>query len=172
MALLLAVDPSINTLGWAIFDIPAKHLYASGTLKTDKAARQKSLQERIANTIRELKEIIEADLPDIESVVIEEPQQWGAYKSVASQHAGSLMGLYLTVGTLFGVFYELDKEVSLVKVSQWKGNLPKHLTIKRVNQRFDTQLTMADNNEADAIGIGAFWLDHLKRDDLGLIKGD
>jgi len=46
--------------------------------------------------------------------------------------------------------------VMLVPVNKWMGNRPKHVTKKRVEKHWN--LTRADHNETDALGIGDWFV--------------
>jgi len=156
MNTLLSIDPSIRSLGFAVFI--NDELTASGTVKR-KLVRGESLENRIQAIIEGLEEELrKKKIPSIrlDAVVIEKPQLWGAFKSVASMHSGSLLGLHILVGALFWWGIEKFFESYLIPVSEWKGQLPKTETRKRMEalygKKFDT------NDESDAVGLGTYFI--------------
>jgi len=157
---LLAVDPSINSLGWAIFD--DEKLVRSGVLLSsadDK--RNPSLEDRMSTMIRRLDAVCQEEFLD--TVIIEQPQSWGAYKSVASTHSGSLLILHIFVGALWAWGFTLgigDRGAKLIKVHTWKGQIPKTLTYKRVVELYGGSPQKYD--ESDAIGLGTWYIQHGK----------
>ncbi len=161
--LILALDPSINHMGWTLFTTTTEEdiwrIFRWGTLETLKF-KSYSMADRIIYTIEELGSTLRGFIVHpfiLQAVVIEEPQLWGAYKSVASQHSGALLSLYMLTGALcwWGWRY-VSKEVVSVKVSQWKGQLPKRITTKRTQEFWKVRFETSD--EADAAGLGTWYL--------------
>lgn len=163
---ILAIDPSINSLGWAIFEtndlarnIP--QLLTYGTVTSSILARSKlSLEERIFIIIDLLKDAILTTEYRVCRVVIEQPESWGAYKSMASAKSGSLLGLHITVGALLYWAKQSIDHGAFVKVSKWKGQVPKHVTKKRMERKY--HVTFKTTDECDAVGIGDWYCDWLK----------
>lgn len=154
---VLAIDPSINSLGWAILEPPNDEpsLLDFGTVICHTV--RLPVETRMNTTIAGLEDAVR-DLDRESTVVIEKPELWGAYKSVASMHSGDLLGLYLLVGALYwwaANRFESHK-VFLIPVSTWKGQLPKTVTQKRMEKRYDVKFTTDD--EADACGLGTHFL--------------
>jgi hypothetical protein len=81
-------------------------------------------------------------------------------------HSGALQKLYFTVGYLAGALQAENyiRWVRYIPVRDWKGQLPKQLTTLRINRRYGLELNWRtkENNVADAIGIGHYWLKRRK----------
>lgn len=168
---VIALDPSINSLGWAFFTVEVHRiidteelivseatLQDSGTIKMPDETKQWLLEKRILGITFSLQrqlEILHHD-PPWHYVVIEQPEMWGAYKSVASGHSGSLLGLHITVGALLYWAKTLALEAILIKVSKWKGQLPKKITQQRMEKKYPS-VTFLTNDEADAVGLGDYF---------------
>lgn len=169
---ILAIDPSLLHCGWAILkltcdiaehcniDIPhgTIRLQAYGTIKAPKELKEEEIVIRIAFVLSELDKV---PWPGIQRIVIEQPESWGAYKSLASSHSGSLLLLNLLTGAIVGWALNQtcrvgDEEIILVKVSKWKGQLPKTVTQSRMEKKYNVKF--ATNDEADATGLGDWYL--------------
>jgi hypothetical protein len=173
--MILALDPSVNNMGYAVFAtqyiepaIIAYQLVASGVLLSDKESKKQVLEKRIETMLHKMASMewyaeggwANGGLVVIEQVVIEQPEPWGSYKSMASDKSGSLVMLHLMVGALIGWFAQkADTEVRLVKVSQWKGQLPKKVTQDRLKKRYGR---VFQSDEADAVGLGEWYIKWLQ----------
>lgn len=171
---ILAVDPSINHLGWAWLrsEIIQESIgqevvipYQYGTINAPAANLKLPLEQRLRWMItalhRRLSEIhfaATAVVPEAYNcVVIERPEQWGAYKSIASQHSDSLIMLQLITGALFMWGVSFLGDAYFVRVSDWKGQLPKEITEQRLRQRFPVD--PKTDHESDALCIGIYFLE-------------
>jgi len=94
--------------------------------------------------------------PKRDVAVIEQPQLWGAYKSVASAQSGALLSLHILVGALFWYCNKNFFRTKLIPVSVWKGQLPKRVTKKRMETKYDVKF--ATDDESDACGLGDYYL--------------
>lgn len=112
-------------------------------------------------------------------VVIELPRNFGGDigRGAAGRNAGSILKLMFLVATLrerirerYGLIRgRPGVSVRLAGVSQWKGNLPKTVTEKRVKRRWRRAIgkNKMDHNVVDAIGIGTWWIKHRLGNDMG-----
>jgi len=160
---ILSLDPSLLHCGWAIMslDNDVETLQSSGTIIVPTTAKRLSLEKRIWLVLDELNQLM---LLGVKVILIEQPESWGAYKSLASLRSGSLLKLELLAGALVGwAFYKLgsDAGVYFIKVSTWKGQLPKEVTQERMETKY--QCKFATNDEADAVGIGDWYLNRPER---------
>jgi len=151
---MLTIDPSINDLGWAIFE--DKVLISFATIHAPIRTRKFPLEDRILFICDE---VVNSTNSFFDTILVEKPQLWGAYKSIASAHSGSLLGLYLTVGALFTHLQKIGTNVSLIPVSMWKGQLSKEITKKTMEEKY--QVIFKTSHEADAVGIGDWFLTSL-----------
>lgn len=150
---VFAIDPSVNYLGWVVMDPGVVVSYGTinaGQMKTA------SYTERIDWMIDRLNDVASDFIFD--EIAMEQPETWGAYKSVASSRSGSLQVLTLLTGALMywacravGV-----ENVELVKVSQHKGQLPKRITQQRMERKYNVKFN--SDHEADACSVGNFVL--------------
>lgn len=156
----LAIDPSVNHLGWAVmFKDPATsktEVRSSGTIEAPTEYKGANLVARIDWMVSELDDLKGGI--DVDAIVIECPEPWGAYKSMASSRSGSLQMLTLLVGaiTCWAIDMVSAKSVELVKVSQHKGQLPKHVTQTRMERKYSCKFKTC--HEADAVNLGDYYL--------------
>lgn len=150
---ILALDPSINYLGWVVMSKDAVHCFS--TIKAPVEFKGGDLVERIGWMLDALD-----DLPtfNIEMIALEKPESWGAYKSMASSRSGSLLILEILVGALtaWAINQVGVENVRLVKVSEHKGQLPKHITQRRMQQKY--RCHFKTDHEADACSVGDYIL--------------
>jgi hypothetical protein len=156
----------VNSCGWALFE--NEDLLESGTIKSLRDAPEHAYDDRVEWMLLELDKVLLdinffTDSDTIaKHVVIEKPCQWGAYKSTASQHSGSLQVLTLLVGAMFGHFLGFcNTKVTLIPVSQWKGQLKKEITQKRMETKYLKRFHT--NDEADAVGIGDYYYKNIQK---------
>lgn len=157
--MILAIDPSIMNLGWALLSPTASvgpRLIAYGTVV--RKTGELSPESRINSIIWGLNSAIgeTGHERDIDVVVIEQPQLWGSYKSAASLHQGALLGLFILTGALYWWANHNFPRAHLIPVTEWKGQLPKHVTQKRMEQKYGVKF--ATDDESDACGLGDYWL--------------
>ena len=153
MAELLTIDPSINHCGWARRTGEKSELIY-GTVNAPKEVRSSSDEFRLLWMVDALKNAVPFinGPPDYLNVTaIERPDLWGAYKSVASQHSGALQLLTLVVGALFHASSTWSDKVKLVRVSDWKGQLPKDISQERTEKYYGVKCRT--DHEADALGL-------------------
>jgi len=160
--MILSIDPSILSMGWCVFDTKP---IAWGTIKSEPREEVLPLAMRIHKQVRRLREALHNALSQdvfnspVQEVVIERPQQWGAYQSVASVHSDSLPMLYMLVGALIEFFRGIP--VDLVTPAQHKGQLPKEVTTKRMQEKYSIRFETSD--EADAVWIADWFYQQKQR---------
>jgi len=154
--MVLSIDPSVLSLGYACFE--GGKLITFGTVK--KKNGKLPLEARIINIIEGLEEeltLLNLPISKCEACVIEKPQLWGAFKSVASMHSGALLSLHILVGALFWWGQTRFFKAYLIPVSEWKGQLSKEITTKRMEQKYGVKFKT--NDESDAVGLGSYYIE-------------
>ena len=147
---LLAIDPGINRVGVAVASLETGELIFSGCIYGPENTER--IEERIAGCTGQLSELCAQFT--ISKVLIEPPQPFGSYKSLASQQSTSLIKLYFSTGALFWCCRQQYPATYLIPVSEYKGQLPKEVTRKRVENYYCK--TFGPHDEADAVYL-AYW---------------
>jgi len=91
-------------------------------------------------------------------VLIEEPRLFlSTRKGQAASNSSAILKLVAMVYCMAGALKALFTEnVVLVPVQQWKGNVPKEITQKRVLKHWGCK--SGDDNITDAVGIGDWYI--------------
>jgi hypothetical protein len=88
------------------------------------------------------------------ALVVEFPGLWGSNpQSQASASRGDTFGLAYACGVLAAAF--AAERVHLISPQQWKGQLPKHVVMKRLWRAWGAPAEKLRDHEADAWGMGA-----------------
>ena len=90
-----------------------------------------------------------------EIVVIEMPYVYGGGKGAAARNSNAIQKLGHMAGMIHGCLLQAGLCVQMITPQEWKGNLPKEATQKRVKKTFNVEL---EEDVMDAIGLGHFYL--------------
>lgn len=157
---LLAIDPSTKALGWAVFEIGGKgacRLIESGVMRQRNDDGEDDSPAWLVN----LDEVVEkircvATEHGASLAVIEQPQMFSSARGKAAAASGSVLKLTAVAFALRERLRVMGMNVTMVPVSRWKGQTPKKITQMRVRRVWGWE--GADHNEADAVGIGDWWI--------------
>lgn len=154
---VLAIDPSVNHLGWAV--VKPGEVIQSGTINGP-SLKTESIPSRIGWMVEALDDEVLQVPFDI--VAIERPETWGSFKSQASRGSGDLQLLTLIVGalTFWATTIISSDAIHLIKVTSWKGQLPKRVTQARMEKKYSRKF--GSDHESDAVGIGDYILEKEK----------
>jgi len=177
--ILLTVDPSLTSLGYAITEfreeIPGQGLRVlhAGIVKNS-SRDELSWAARISSTVHpigyltELLRFTAGEKGQHMAALIEQPETYAGVRGEKAALGGSLMILSAVGGAVFGA---IRREISpgypvrYVPVELWKGGVPKSVTQHRIQKRCLegklTGVTVEDlksmaNDAIDAIAI-AYW---------------
>ena len=117
------IDPSLNNIGYAIYDNANHIVVQHGVFKS----KGTSLQHKIKSIFDWLDEIVTLD---IGSAIIEKPAPF-AYSKVSTKagkviNLSSLQELCMAVGGMVMFFECRDIEVEFMPADKWKGKLGKN----------------------------------------------
>jgi hypothetical protein len=170
---LVAIDPGLNSMGWAYWDSRRTSSYIPDRVGLIKAPRKLELAPRATWIAKELaKEIINSGTrcgvhhsvqcgcyeryPRIELDFVSEFPAWHGIQ--LGWAAGDLQKLVFLVGVLSG-FFNNAHSFTLVTPKDWKGQLPKSVVIRRLTKRFGPGATREWEKDVwDAVGIGLWKL--------------
>ena len=148
----MSIDPSVRSCGWAVWKNKSLKdfgvMYAANTKEKD----WQQSGEEIGNSLRD-----KAVKWKVEKVYCEFPAYFG--DNVAA-HSGSLVKLSWMVGFLNGLFIAQNVSYELVRVNDWKGQLPKNIVQMRIARilpkNIIRRLNSMRSDAYDAVGIGLF----------------
>jgi hypothetical protein len=146
----VAIDPSINNLGIAIFIDDVLETYdlvhpSPNVSKEDFMARSRD----VMMTVRHVFNRVKAMKPDL-MLVTEVPEHFGVSGYVARE-TGSVFKLAFVCGMVYGI---TDDTIGF-QPSKWKGQMTKEIVRNRLVLRYpDKPIESLDHNIVDAIGIG------------------
>ena len=153
---LLSIDPSINNLGMAIWDVGSKELLLYKLVHPEIGHRQDEYKKSLS-MLNQLKTWIQ--VYGVNRMMMEIPEHW-AVAGFAARETGSIAKLMFVCGLLYSLVQELE-EVKLVTPRGWKGQLSKEVVANRLQDHYiplGVDLTKIDANVADAIEMGHFYL--------------
>ena len=148
----VTIDPGLKHLGWAVFESNKEKPIASGTLSPP---RKVDWLHRLEWLVEKLSELIKEHDPSL--IIIEEPQLFmSSAKGSSASASGSVLKLTALVHSLKVLGeWVYACEVKLIKVSRWKGQVPKHIMHKRLGL---TEVSEISLDEADAIALGLWYM--------------
>jgi len=153
---LLAIDPGMNSLGWAWWsrahlahtDIPTRVGLLKAPRKLELTDRARWLARSLSKELR-----LEMDMCDFE--IVSEYPAW--HGGALGWQRGDLQKLVFLVGVLAGYFSRC--RFTPVTPNDWKGQLPKDVVIRRLQKRFGPGATQDwEKDMWDAVGIGLWKL--------------
>lgn len=152
---LIAIDPSINTMGLSVWDIGEKKLLAWGLVKPGKACRENPY-DKSYDILCQVKQW--RTQYAVNRFIVEIPDYWYA-AGFEARESRSIEKLMFVCGCLYSLKGELD-EFKFVKPREWKGQMPKQVVKNRLREKFLSQVDLEEINEniMDAIAIGHFYV--------------
>lgn len=160
---LVSIDPSINFLGYAVFE--NKELIEYDLLKSK--VREDHYLDKCREMVKSIIDICEYTSQELFpwndlQIVTEIPQHFGsgAERGYLARESGSVFKLTF----LCGMIYNIKNNVVSYEPRQWKGQLPKDVVARRLQKHylkikiFSKDKFILDHNICDAIAIGHFHL--------------
>lgn len=153
---LLAVDPSINNLGAAIYDRKKKKLIYAKLLHPAKAFR-KSFEDKSFSLYGQIVLLVEKY--SVKEVVIEIPEHWDV-AGYMSRESGSIQKTIFITGMIYSL--RLLMPMTAVTPRGYKGQLPKEVVRNRLRREFVPKYytlkewRRLNHNILDSLAIG-YW---------------
>ena len=158
---LISIDPSINNVGIAIWELPKLGYLINGLmmhkLVHPKVGQRSNEYDKSLSVLDQIKELIQEY--EVNRMILEVPEHW-AVAGFEARETGSIAKLMLVVGLIYSLKHELD-ELKIVKPREWKGQLPKQVMENRLREDYNdigVDLAALNPNVVDAIGIGHFYI--------------
>jgi hypothetical protein len=153
---LMSIDPSINNLGVAVWDIEPIKLLMHRLIHPTVVSRVNSF-EKAWSMLEQMKQW--KTTYGVTNIIVEQPEVWNV-AGFEARETGSMDKLNFVCGLLYSLRSEVE-EYRLVTPQQWKGQLKKEIMCNRLYNHYIVQnidLRKIDANVADGIGIGHFYL--------------
>jgi hypothetical protein len=152
---LMAIDPGLQGTGFAIWERDHPRVpQLTGVVRGDGGKNWMRRVDRIAQEVADL-----ADNYGVRLIVCEmmEMQQSARAKMAWS---GDLQRTLVLIGTIHGLTKSFCPTFTLTPPSEWKGQLPKSVTIRRVQKcvgRDNCERLGIKTHAWDAVGIGLWY---------------
>lgn len=157
---LMSIDPSINNLGVAVWDIESKALKFWKLIHPKPGCRKNEYSKSVS-MVDQLKEL--AALYGVVEIVLEVPEHWSV-GGFEARETGSIAKLCFVCGLIYSMQYDIP-EFELVTPRGWKGQLPKAVVANRLRNNYTEYgidlsewMGTVKENIGDAIGIGHYKL--------------
>jgi Holliday junction resolvasome RuvABC endonuclease subunit len=151
---VLAIDPGYGGTGWALFHDEKWH--SCGIITAPKTVGDPDLNGRAHYITAQLHVICKRNA--VGRVLIEMPAFFQSSGGQLAAGSGALVKLTFLVGYINAVLRR--RRPQLVPVSQWKGNLPKHVVerrVKRILGEGTVERNKIKDHAMDAVGIGLWY---------------
>lgn len=148
---MMAIDPGLQGTGYAIWHRDPRVPDEAGVLRGPRGPDWMARVDHIAVNISELVRNYE-----VRHIICEQMEHFGTAQSSMSWKTGDLQRTVFLIGTIHGMT-RLRCRFELVTPREWKGQLPKSVTIARVRRALgrDTCRGLCIETHAwDAVGIG------------------
>lgn len=158
---VMFIDPGLDGTGWAFFEwlvINGKRNalspHSSGSFKPKSSVHWQTKAEEVWSWFEG-----HCATYQIKVLVIESPEAWlGDAIGLASIQRGDIFKLMYLIGGLADVARRRGIRVPvMISPREWKGQLPKDVTKKRVKRAFDNKKwcpQTSTTHEFDAVGMG------------------
>lgn len=156
---ILAIDPGLRNMGWAVLE--TANLLQYGLIKAQSAHKDEPWVKRALRASGEVGGLIDEWRP--ERLACEMPVELQSYKGRAALASGAVRKLAFLVGVIGGLARARGINFTIYEPMQWKGNVPKEITRKRVLRRYPDVPPDTDHNIIDAIGIGMHHIEKIRR---------
>lgn len=154
---LMSIDPSINNLGVAIWDIEQEQLLDHRLLHPKKEAKNNEYAKSLS-MLRQLQNLIEKF--SVDNMICEVPEHW-AVAGFEARETGSIAKLCFVCGMIYSLHDTLES-CEVVVPRGWKGQLPKEVVANRLfdeyMEKYGIDMVKMNPNVMDAIGIGHYKL--------------
>lgn len=153
---LLAIDPGLVGTGWAVWQGKDHTPIACGVIN---GPRDVEWQERVDVIVSAILDIIYQY--DVLVIVCEQMEMYETAASSMSWKTGDLQRTVFLIGSISGATRRKIQRMVLTPPREWKGQLPKSVTIYRVKKTLGADVCRRLNIKThawDAVGIGLWFL--------------
>lgn len=155
---LMSIDPSVNNLGMAIWDVNEKNLLLWKLVHPEVGNRRNEFDKSLS-MLNQISQWIQTY--GVNRIIIECPTHWvvGGFQA---RETGSMAKLSFVCGMLCSlVNHKNIEEFKVVTPDEYKGQIPKHVVANRLRDAYlpyGIDMPEIDANVMDAIAIGHYQL--------------
>lgn len=132
----LAIDPSVNNVGWSIYDPKAstkKKAWKWGTIKVEGSNLQMKIMD-LAQTLESLARSEGGEMPEF--FISEQPAFFSSERGQIAAHMNYTIDLAAINYFIAGWFKYDHRRHLAITANQWKGNISKAITARRFFREF------------------------------------
>jgi len=174
LPILLSIDPSVRNLGWCLVDLnkveddnyydldSAAWSYGIIQMKSTHQIDPSILKYRWEEACRKLAQAIDVYESDPTYFASEWPTFFNSMKGKIAATQNYTIGLASMVGYIAAHFDFDSENIALWTPQQWKGSVPKYVTVEKFKVVFGRKAEklsqMLTDDTIDAIMIARYWL--------------
>lgn len=150
---ILALDPSVNFVGWALFDSKQKKeskQWNWGTINLE----GHNYQMRLVHLVQEINQLV----GEVDQLVTEWPTFFSSQKGQVAAHQSYTIDLAGVCAYLAGAMGLNHRQWHLATATTWKGSVPKYVTAKRFFRIFGSRISDISEHAIDAAMLLHWWL--------------
>lgn len=156
---LLAIDPGLQGTGFAVWNqhyVPMACGVIQGPRGPDWMARVDHIACALSDLVNEY---------GVKRIICEQMELYASAASSMSWKTGDLQRTVFLIGTIHGMTRRRVRRFILVTPREWKGQLPKSVTIHRVKKALGPRACRElriQTHAWDAVGIGLWHMGRIK----------
>jgi len=153
---LISIDPSINNLGLAVWDLDTKKVIMHMLVHPEKKYTNNEYDKSYS-----MLEIVKKWRLQygVNKIILEVPDHW-AVGGFEARETGSMVKLAFVCGVIYSLRDEIEQFV-VAKPREWKAQLSKKVVANRLQDHYlkqDINMKALNENVMDAIAIGHFYI--------------
>lgn len=152
---IVAIDPSVNNVGWAIFDSEKKSKDGRAAWSWGKWSLEgDNYQMRLVDIVDRMSEVI----GELHILITEWPMFFSSQAGQVAAHNNYTINLAGMCGYIAGRYNLNHRQWITVTANTWKGTVSKGVTARKFFRYFKRDTNRFSDHEIDAVMILHWWL--------------
>lgn len=152
---IVSLDPSVNNVGWAIYDSSKKSKDGKAAWTWGKWKLEgDNYQMRLVDAVERMTVII----GELDILITEWPMFYSSQAGQVAAHNNYTINLAGFCAYVAGRYNLNHRNWYLITASQWKGTVKKEITARKFFRYFKCNPNMYSDHEIDAIMLLHYWL--------------
>lgn len=159
---LMAIDPGLKGTGVAIWN-PKSPVPLLAQVITSRGAESNDWIDRVNRVAVQVQEL--AMEHSVRMIVCEMMEMHQSARAQMMWKAGDFQRTLVLIGAIYGMTESFVVDFKLFPPSQWKGQLPKSVTIRRVQRAIGVKAALKleiETHAWDAVGLGLWHMGVIK----------